>query len=72
MLVLACAAAAAAALRLSRHLPPAANQIDGPAPAGAVPADGQLPSADQPAGPGGARDQVVLGEFGEVALRSVT
>ncbi len=34
VLVLACAAAALAALRLSRHLPPAANQIPGPAPAG--------------------------------------
>lgn len=32
VLVLACAAAALAALRLDRHLPPAANQIPPPAP----------------------------------------
>ncbi len=37
-LALACAAAALAALRLNRHLPPAANQIPAPAPSPSGPA----------------------------------
>src|SRR6266849_7445154 len=42
VLVLACAAAALAALRLDRHLPPAANQIPAPAlsPSGPTHAEG--------------------------------
>ncbi len=38
VLVLACAAVAVAALRLSRHLPPAANHVPAPAPSPAGPA----------------------------------
>jgi MFS family permease len=44
VMVLACAAAAVTALRLDRHLPPAANQIAAAATPSATPAESQVPS----------------------------
>jgi MFS family permease len=50
VMVLACAAAAVAALRLDRHLPPGANQIPaGPPPARRAPAASRRPNGSRPA-----------------------
>jgi hypothetical protein len=55
-MVLACAAAAVAALRLDRHLPPGANQIAAAATPSATPAESQVPSQHPPARTAGQPD----------------
>jgi len=56
VMVLACAAAAVAALRLDRHLPPGANQIAAAATPSATPAESQVPSQHPPARTAGQPD----------------